>query len=85
MAWYEAKRDGLGLEFLAAIHERFNAIRTNPGLYALAPGVANRHGVRRAVLTKYPYAVVFVVRPSEILVLAIAHGHQRPGYWRRRV
>jgi hypothetical protein len=41
-------------------------------------------GVRRALLHRFPYSVVFLPLATELRVLAIAHLHRRPGYWRRR-
>lgn len=41
--------------------------------------------VRRALTEKFPYAVVFVERPTGILILAVMHGMRRPGFWRSRV
>jgi plasmid stabilization system protein ParE len=41
--------------------------------------------IRRALLKTYPYAVVFREGEEEILILAIAHGKRRPGYWRKRM
>jgi hypothetical protein len=41
--------------------------------------------VHRALLEKFPYAVVFLPLDAEVRILAIAHLHRRPGYWRGRV
>ncbi|WP_437618699.1 type II toxin-antitoxin system RelE/ParE family toxin [Sorangium sp. So ce1151] len=51
-----------------------------------------RYGTRRVRLTRFPYLVVYRVpylvvyrdEPTRILVVAIAHAKQRPGYWRKR-
>ena len=32
-----------------------------------------------------PFAIVYVELDTEVLVLAVAHGRRRPGYWRERV
>jgi plasmid stabilization system protein ParE len=48
--------------------------------------VANRkRNVRKFLLARFPYAVYYVPRQDEILVLAVAHGARRPGYWRHRL
>ena len=41
--------------------------------------------VRRAVVRKTPYVIVYAVIGDEIVVVAFAHTSQRPGYWRKRV
>jgi len=40
--------------------------------------------IRRALLQSYPYAVIYREADKEVLILAIAHGKRRPGYWRKR-
>ncbi len=46
-------------------------------------------GVRRALLARYPFAIGFVVGPKGSkdppLVVVVAHGKRRPGYWFGRV
>jgi hypothetical protein len=34
---------------------------------------------------RFPFAVVYRELPSVIQVLAVAHGHRRPGYWKTRI
>lgn len=41
-------------------------------------------GMRRYVLHRYPYSIVYQPRKDEILVVAYAHFKRRPGYWRDR-
>jgi hypothetical protein len=48
------------------------------------PGPMGRHGVRRLVLRRFPYSIVFIPRDSAITILAFAHHSRRPGYWRSR-
>jgi plasmid stabilization system protein ParE len=40
---------------------------------------------RKFVLRRFPYAVIYHERKSVVRVLAIAHGHRQPGYWKDRV
>jgi plasmid stabilization system protein ParE len=42
-------------------------------------------GTRRIVLHRFPYLVIFRVTVSAVEVIAVAHGHRRPDYWRDRV
>ena len=41
--------------------------------------------IRRILLRRFPYAVIVLPRPSETLVVAIAHTRRRPLYWLDRV
>jgi hypothetical protein len=42
------------------------------------------HGeTRRAVLSRFPYAVYFRVDAEDVVVLAV-HGRQHPSHWQQR-
>jgi toxin ParE1/3/4 len=41
-------------------------------------------GVRRYVIKRYPFVIVYRELPAEIRVLAVAATKRRPGYWRGR-
>jgi hypothetical protein len=40
---------------------------------------------RRYVLRQFPFSIVYRILEVEVLVLAVAHAHRRPGYWRKRL
>jgi hypothetical protein len=42
-------------------------------------------GMRRVMLHRFPYFVVFRELPHKIQIIAVAHAKRRPGYWRGRV
>lgn len=42
-------------------------------------------GLRRCLLSRFPYQIVYRVEGDTIRVYAVAHNKRRPGYWRRRV
>ena len=37
--------------------------------------------IRRAILKRFPYMIVFEIRLSEIRLLAFAHTASKPNYW----
>jgi hypothetical protein len=41
--------------------------------------------VRRIVANGFPYAVLHVVRPDCVWIIAIMHLKRRPGYWKHRL
>jgi hypothetical protein len=43
------------------------------------------HGSRKFVLRRFPFAVVYREKEAVVQVLAIAHGHRRPWYWKDRL
>jgi len=83
--WYEAQRAGLGREFIDSVEMAVQQIQERPGLGGPVPGVDSKLNVRRLLLRKFPYAIVYMESEGEILIVAIAHGHRKPGYWRERL
>lgn len=79
--WYEARRAGLGGEFFDAVGATAALVETNPEIGA--PISADRQ-TRRMLVPRFPYQVVYRLRPTEIVIVAIAHLKRRPGYWKQR-
>jgi plasmid stabilization system protein ParE len=76
--WYEARRAGLGEEFGIEVDAVVARIVENPLLFPRVRGET-----RRAVLTRFPYALYFRLTAESIVVLAV-HGRQDPSRWYRR-
>jgi plasmid stabilization system protein ParE len=82
--WYEQQRSGLAIEFLHEADLVFTHVRERPLLFprlTLCPDL----DLRRALLKRFPFAVVFVPLDVEVRVLAVAHNKRREGYWLGRV
>jgi toxin ParE2 len=43
------------------------------------------HGTRAIRLKRFPYLVVFIETKVSVVILAVAHGHRRAGYWKKRM
>jgi hypothetical protein len=39
-------------------------------------------GTRKFVLQRFPFAIIYRERETDVQVLAIARGHRRPSYWK---
>ena len=78
-AFYESRQEGLGLAFVLELERTYRRIQPDPASW---PRVADTF--HRARLHRFPFDVIFQVSADEFLVLAVAHHHRRPGYWRRR-
>lgn len=37
------------------------------------------------VVKRHPYLVVYAILPEQIVVIAVAHMRQMPGYWQDRL
>lgn len=79
-AYYEAQRLGLGGRFIAAIENGYDLIEAFPSAWPRA-----RRNARWYVLKNFPFAIVYVVRPNEIVVIAVSHVRRRRGYWLDRL
>lgn len=77
--WYEQQRPGLGAEFVAQVQAVLDRISATPELY----GQVFR-GVRRAVVRRFPYAILFQIEPRQAVILAIFHGRRDPKLWQAR-
>jgi plasmid stabilization system protein ParE len=73
--WYESKRFGL---FGQELNRTVERIAVGPFLFPRVYGET-----RRAVLSRFPYAVYFRATDAAVVVLAI-HGRQHPSRWQRR-
>jgi hypothetical protein len=85
VAWYEAKRLGLGADFERAIDAALDLLEQDVVPLTSLSGVAGARGVRRLMLRRFPYSVVVRESGDAMVVIAFAHHARRPGYWRARL
>jgi len=78
--YYEEQAAGLGNALDADLTGSVDLIQSMPQL-----GAPFEAGTRRILLQRFPYAIVYKILDDRILVVAVAHQKQRPGYWRERV
>lgn len=84
--WYEDAAAGLGSDLLREVEAVLESILAGPAGYPLHPDVAPRLAVRRALLRRYPYSLVWLTDPAgDVVILAVAHTRRLPGYWLERV
>ena len=74
--YYERESPGLGAAFLAEAQRYCDAIVEYPEAGQIAAGV-----VRRRLLRRFPYALLYTIRPNAIRTLAVMNLKRRPGYW----
>lgn len=75
----------MGLALLEAVNEVSGRIARWSEAGAPDPDSRTDRVVRRMPVRRFPYRVVWVITDDEIYVVAIAHTHRRPGYWRHRL
>jgi plasmid stabilization system protein ParE len=79
--WYERQRVGLGAELFDAVLTTISLLDTHDE--AGSP-IGGDPRTRRLLVNRFPYQVVYRLRESEIVIVAVAHLKRRPGYWRHR-
>ena len=70
---------GLGDRFILAVEDALQGIQQAPERWEILDG-----GIRRKLTRIFPYALLYSVEPEGILILAVMHCHQKPGYWKTR-
>ena len=78
-AWYETKRVGLALEFIAEIDRCVSLASKHPLQFAVV-----REDIRHVVANRFPYSVYFRAEESRIVVLSVFHGRRDPAIWQAR-
>ncbi len=76
VAWYNEQAAGLGREFLDEIDR---AVRRVAAFPMSCPKI--ELGVRRCLLARFPYGLIFGVDGETLVVVAVAHLHREPRYW----
>ena len=78
--WYLERSESAAAKFLADLNSAIANVAEAPHRWSLGS-----HGTQKFLLRGFPFAVIYRELPSTIQVLAVAHGHRRPGYWRNRL
>ena len=72
-SWYEDKRQGLGYDFLLQVDAGLRFIEKNPKI--LPP---EYKGVRKYLVKRFPYKIIYLLEEERIIVLAVIHGKRSP-------
>jgi hypothetical protein len=78
-SWYESHMPGLGSDFLDAVERAIDIIRQAPEAWPVYVG-----DVRRFLIHRFPFAVLYRHDDFKIRIYAIAHLRRKPGYWKHR-
>ena len=77
---YAGEADALAGEFEAEVERCAALILEHPKAAPLLKGRV----LRRKVLRRFPYSLLYAVETDRIRIVALAHHRSRPGYWRHR-
>jgi toxin ParE1/3/4 len=74
--YYELQAAGLGLDFLDKIDFAIQDITDDPMRWPVI-----RPHIRRRLIHRFPYGLIYRIDPDEVLILATMHLHRHPDYW----
>jgi len=77
--WYLLRSEPAAVKFSDEVARAIAKIAESPRRWP-----AGKLGTRRFLLARFPFSIVYRELPTVIQVLAVAHGHRRPGYWKKR-
>lgn len=79
--WYEERRPGLGIQFVATVDAAVDRVAQAPLAYALW---VEGFPYRKLVMQRFPYIVFFRIVGDDVEIVAFAHAKRAPGYWVER-
>ena len=80
IGYLELRANGLGRQFFTEVHRVEKLISQFP-----EAAEEIRPGIRKRILRKFRYSLIYSTEKDGLLILAVAHHNRRPGYWVGRV
>jgi plasmid stabilization system protein ParE len=74
--YYEAQERGLGEKFRRAVWAAITILERYPKI-----GEEVRPGIRKILVRRFPYKLIYSISREVVYVIAVAHGHREPEYW----
>jgi len=78
--FYESRRPGLGVAFTREIETVIERILEAPDHWRII-----EQDVRRCLTHIFPYGILYTIEEDFVLIIAVAHGSRKPGYWLHRL
>lgn len=76
--FYNQAAEGLGADFLQDVERTLARVAAAPEM-----GVQTPRGARRLLLARFPYALIYRLEASQVLILAVGHQRRHPDFWLR--
>jgi plasmid stabilization system protein ParE len=78
--YYESIEPGMGYDFALEVYETIQRVVDFPKAWTTLDG-----DVRRSLVKRFPYGVLYSEEADGILILAVMNLHRAPDYWKHRV
>ena len=78
--YYEEQQTNLGDKFKSEVYNTLKRIRKFPNMF-----VKVNKDIRKCIINKFPFNILYSIEDDSILIIAIAHHHRNPDYWVDRI
>lgn len=79
IGYYENIASGLGYDFALEVHSAIKRSIELPKAWVILDGE-----IRRSLVRRFPYGVLYSEEPDGIFILAVMNLHRDPEYWKKR-
>jgi len=80
IAYYEDYEVNLGYDFAIEVYSAIDRVVSFPNAWPILD-----QDIRRCLINRFPYGVLYSVENDEIFIPAVMHMHRDPDYWKKRV
>ena len=74
--YYDLEYQGLGQRFKKEVRGAARRISEYPEAWSIERGE-----VRKCLLHKFPYKLLYSIEEDHVFIIAVAHQHRKPDYW----
>ncbi|PRM99505.1 type II toxin-antitoxin system RelE/ParE family toxin [Aliarcobacter cryaerophilus] len=78
--YYEEHQTNLGNKFTSEVYNALKRIQKFPSMF-----IKVKKDIRKCIINKFPFNILYSIEGDIILVIAIAHHHRNPDYWIDRI
>ncbi|MBK1989661.1 type II toxin-antitoxin system RelE/ParE family toxin [Sphaerospermopsis aphanizomenoides BCCUSP55] len=78
--FYSEKNIELAQNFINSFEDAIFRIIESPNRYPVTA-----EDIRRCLVRKFPYAILYSIEDEYILIIAVMHYSQKPEYWQERI
>ena len=78
--YYEQRLTGLGIDLRKEVENAAQKIQAAPLRW-----MPYSRRTRRFLISRFSYLVIYHELADKILIVAVAHGKRKPGYWHDRI
>ncbi len=80
LMWYKERSEAAAGNFVAELDRAVSLVIESPNRWP-----SDAQGIRKFVFRRFPFAIIYRITKTSIQVIAVAHGHRSPGYWKQRL